>query len=113
MPRGINAARTARASLRVTRWFLAMLRNGRLPAGLLAVAVGSVLAVLVTDPHFAVRDVVVQGVVTVSGPSLAETTGVLGRSVFGGGCAAGRPSRSRASRQYGMWMFIPRHPTGS
>ncbi len=82
MPQGINAARTARASLRVTRWFLTMLRNGRLPAGLLAVVVGSVLAVLVTDPHFAVRDVVVQGVVTVSGPSLAETTGVLGRSVF-------------------------------
>lgn len=83
MPRGINAARTARASLRVTRWFLVMLRNGRLPSGLLAVVIGSVLTVLVTDPRFAVRDVVVQGVVTVSGPSLAETTGVLGRSVFG------------------------------
>jgi len=83
MPRRITAARTARASLRVTRWFLAMLQNGRLPAGVLAVIVGGALAVFVTDPRFAVRDVVVQGVVTVSGPSLAETTGVLGRSVFG------------------------------
>lgn len=83
MSQGMSAARTARASLRVTRWFLAMLRNGRLPAGLLAIAVGVALAVLVTDQHFVVRDVVVKGIVTVSGPTLAETSGVLGRGVFG------------------------------
>lgn len=82
MPKGITAARTARASWRVTRWFLVALRSGRLPAGLAAVATGIVLSVLVTDAHFVVRRVTVEGVVALAGPGLAETSGVLGRGVF-------------------------------
>jgi len=83
VPHRSDAARTARAGWRITRSLLVALRSGRLPAGVGAVGVGVLLTVLVTDPHFAVRRVAVEGVVAVSGPMLAETSGVLGRGVFG------------------------------
>lgn len=82
MPQGITAGRVARASWRVARWMLAMLKNGRLPAGVGAVALAATLTYLLTDAQYTIRRVVVTGVASIPAPAVAEASGVLGRGVF-------------------------------
>lgn len=82
MANGVTAKRVGHAAWRVLRWLLVMLRNGRLPAGAGAIALGVALAYLVTDSAFTVRRVVVTGVVALPGTGLAEASGVLGQSIF-------------------------------
>jgi cell division septal protein FtsQ len=82
MAKGITAKRVGHAALRVLRWMAVMLRNGRLPAGVGAFALGATFMWLATDPAFTVHRVVVSGVVTLPGTTLAETSGVLGQSIF-------------------------------
>jgi len=82
MARGMTAKRVGQACVHTLRWAVVMLRNGRLPAGIGALVVGGALAFVATDARFAVNRVVVVGVAGLSGSTVAETTGVLGRSVF-------------------------------
>lgn len=82
MAKGVTAKRMGHAVFRVLRWMLVMLRNGRLPAGVGAIALGVTLVYLITDPAFTVRRVVVTGVVALPGTGLAESSGVLGQSIF-------------------------------
>ncbi len=82
MARGITVKRVGHACVRTLRWAAVMLRNGRLPAGLGALALGAVLTFVVTDRRFTVDRVVVSGVVALPGATVAETTGVLGQSIF-------------------------------
>lgn len=82
MARGMTAKRVGQACVYTLRWAVVMLRNGRLPAGIGALVLGGALAFVVTDARFAVNRVVVVGVAGLSGSTVAETTGVLGRSVF-------------------------------
>lgn len=83
MARGMTAKRVGQACVYTFRWAVVMLRNGRLPAGIGALVLGGALAFVATDARFAVNRVVVVGVAGLSGSTVAETTGVLGRSVFG------------------------------
>jgi len=82
MARGMTAKRVGQACVYTLRWAVVMLRNGRLPAGIGALVLGGALAFVVTDARFAVNRVVVVGVAGLSGSTVAEATGVLGRSVF-------------------------------
>src|SRR4051794_24140567 len=82
MARGMTVKRVGQACVRTLRWAAVMLRNGRLPAGLGALALGAVLTFLVTDRRFTVDRVVVTGVIAVPGTTVAETTGVLGQGLF-------------------------------
>jgi cell division septal protein FtsQ len=82
MAKGVTAKRIGHAALRVLRWMAVMVRNGRLPAGVGAVVFGVALVWLATDPAFTVRRVVVSGVAALPGTTLAETSGVLGQSLF-------------------------------
>jgi cell division protein FtsQ len=59
-----------------------MIRNGRLPAGIGALALGIAFTWLATDPAFTVHRVVVAGVVSLPGTTIATTSGVLGQSIF-------------------------------
>ena len=82
MAHGVTAKRFGQASLHTLRWMLVMLRNGRLPAGLGALALAAILTFVVTDTKFRINRVVVTGVASLSGSTVAESTGVLGQSVF-------------------------------
>ncbi len=82
MARGMTAKRVGQACARTLRWAVVMVRNGRLPAGIGALVLGGVLAFVVTDAQFSVDRVVVVGVAGLPGSMVAETTGVLGQSVF-------------------------------
>lgn len=82
MARGVTAKRFGQAFLHILRWMLVMLRNGRLPAGVGALALAAILTFVVTDTRFRVNRVVVTGVASLSGSAVAESTGVLGQSVF-------------------------------
>lgn len=82
MARGVTAKRVGQACVHTLRWALVMVRNGRLPAGVGALVLGGVLAFVMTDARFSVNRVVVTGVAALSGSTIAETTGVLGQSVF-------------------------------
>ena len=53
MAKGITAKRVGHAALHVLRWMAVMLRNGRLPAGVGAFALGVAFLWLATDPAFA------------------------------------------------------------
>ncbi len=103
MAKGVTARRVGHAALRVLRWTGVMVRNGRLPAGVVALALGVAFAWLATDPAFTVHRVVVSGVVALPGTTLAETSGVLGQSIFGvdpqvvAGRVAALPSVQQAS----------------
>ncbi len=83
MARGMTAKRVGQACAHILRWAMVMVRNGRLPAGIGALALGGLLAFVLTDARFAVNRVVVTGVAALPGSTVAETTGVVGRSVFG------------------------------
>lgn len=83
MARGITAKRVGQACVHTLRWTVVMLRNGRLPAGAGALALAAIIAYVVTDARFAVDTVVVTGVAALPGSTIAETSGVLGQSVFG------------------------------
>lgn len=82
MARGVTARRVGQACIHTLRWTMVMLRNGRLPAGVGALALTAVLAYVVTDARFAVDTVVVTGVASLPGSTVAEASGVLGESVF-------------------------------
>ncbi|GEM_PF-506810 len=82
MARGMTAKRVGQACVHTLRWAMVMLRNGRLPAGIGALVLGGSLAFVMTDARFSVNRVVVTGVAALSGSTIAETTGVLGQSVF-------------------------------
>jgi hypothetical protein len=82
MAKGVTAKRVGHAALHVLRWMGVMVRNGRLPAGVGALALGVTFTWLATDPAFTVHRVVVAGVVALPGTTLAETSGVLGQSIF-------------------------------
>lgn len=82
MAHGVTAKRVGQACVHTLRWAVVMLRNGRLPAGVGALILGGALAFVVTDARFAVNRVVVVGVAALPGSTIAETTGVLGQSVF-------------------------------
>ncbi|MHB8644215.1 MAG: cell division protein FtsQ/DivIB [Thermomicrobiales bacterium] len=82
MARGMTAKRVGHACMHTLRWAAVMLRNGRLPAGVGALLLGGVLAFVMTDARFSVNRVVVTGVAALPGSTIAETTGVLGQSVF-------------------------------
>ena len=82
MARGMTAKRVGQACVHTVRWAAIMLRNGRLPAGIGALVLGGALAFVVTDARFAINRVVVSGVAALPGSTVAETTGVLGQSVF-------------------------------
>jgi cell division protein FtsQ len=103
MAKGVTAKRVGHAALRVLRWMSVMARNGRLPAGVGALALGVAFTWLATDPAFTVHRVVVSGVVALPGTTLAETSGVLGQSIFGvnpqtvAGRVAGLPSVQNVS----------------
>ncbi|HEY8292730.1 MAG TPA: FtsQ-type POTRA domain-containing protein, partial [Thermomicrobiales bacterium] len=74
--------RVGQACIYTLRWAVVMVRNGRLPAGVGALILGGALAFVMTDARFTVNRVIVTGVATLSGPTVAETTGVVGQSVF-------------------------------
>lgn len=82
MARGITARRVGQACIHTLRWTAVMLRNGRLPAGIGALALAALLAYVVTDARFSVDTVVVTGVAALPGSAIAEASGVLGQSVF-------------------------------
>ncbi len=82
MARGMTAKRVGQACIHTLRWAVVMVRNGRLPAGVGALILGGALAFVMTDARFAVNRVVVTGVAALSGATVAETTGVVGQSVF-------------------------------
>src|SRR5258708_40272803 len=82
MARGITAKRVGQACIHTLRWMVVMLRNGRLPAGAGALALAAILTYVVTDARFSVDTVVVTGVASLPGSSIAEASGVLGQSVF-------------------------------
>lgn len=82
MARGVTAERVGRAALRSFGWALIMLRNGRLPAGIGAIGLAAALTFLLTDSRFAVHEVIVDGVVSLPGTTVAGATGILGASVF-------------------------------
>src|SRR5690242_12855276 len=82
MARGITAKRVGQACAHTFRWTVVMLRNGRLPAGVGALALAAILAYVVTDARFSVGTVVVTGVAMVPGATIAESSGALGESVF-------------------------------
>lgn len=88
MARGITAKRAGQACVHTLRWTVVMLRNGRLPAGIGALALATILTYVVTDARFVVDTVVVTGVAALPGSTIAETSGVLGQSVFGVDSAA-------------------------
>ncbi len=82
MARGVTAKRVGQACIHTLRWTVVMLRNGRLPAGVGALALAAVLTYVVTDARFSVDTVVVTGVAALPGSTVAEASGVLGESVF-------------------------------
>ncbi len=82
MARGVTARRVGQACVHTVRWAMVMVRNGRLPAGVGALALGGLLAFVMTDARFAVNRVVVTGVAALPGSTVAEATGILGQSVF-------------------------------
>lgn len=82
MARGMTAKRVGQACIYTLRWAVVMVRNGRLPAGVGALILGGALAFVMTDARFAVNRVIVTGVAALSGSTVAETTGVVGQSVF-------------------------------
>jgi cell division protein FtsQ len=82
MATGITAKRVGQACIQTLRWTVVMLRNGRLPAGVGALALAAILTYVVTDARFSVDTVVVTGVAALPGSSIAEASGVLGHSVF-------------------------------
>lgn len=88
MAKGMTARRVGQACLHTLRWTVVMLRNGRLPAGAGALALGAILTYVVTDARFSVDTVVVTGVAALPGSAVAEASGVLGASVFGVDSAA-------------------------
>ncbi|MGI8854320.1 MAG: cell division protein FtsQ/DivIB [Thermomicrobiales bacterium] len=82
MARGVTAKRVGQACIHTLRWMVVMLRNGRLPAGAGALALAAILTYVVTDARFSVDTVVVTGVASLPGSTVAEASGVLGESVF-------------------------------
>jgi cell division septal protein FtsQ len=82
MARGVTAKRVGQACVHTLRWAVVMVRNGRLPAGVGALILGGILTFVVTDARFAVNRVVVVGVAALPGSTIAETTGILGQSLF-------------------------------
>lgn len=109
MAKGVTARRVGHAAFRVVRWLLVMLRNGRLPAGAGAVALGVALAYLVTDPAYTVRRVVVTGVVALPGTGLAESSGALGQGIFSidPDAVAARVATQPSVRRVEVWTETP------